>query len=417
VPPIKLTQAALINSAQGNSTVQSTPTPEGYDALEPTALVAQACQVVRDNVVRVRFDEPRWDQVCADYALRAESVETDAEIDALLADLIHELNDDHSRYVSKQRFEAEFGVSVVDAAEDAGIGAGISVSPVKEDEYLFVWSTCEESSAAKAGIERGDVILEINGEPVTRGDDGFDRTEIYEKLSAKDDSVELLIQSNPDEEPRTVTLEFAPYQNCGIYPVALVSTEPYVGYIYHGSFSSGSEVFLRQLIDLLEEERPLDGLILDIRHNGGGNSDREIAMFTSGEFGTTLMGNSRINWRIRGPVTWSETTPLIILTDGGSASASDYFATALQQAERATFVGMPTAGNTEGISSFNLANETVIRLAVQALELPDGSSLEGVGVIPDIQVPLGQWGLAQTPDIQLDAAIEAMFELIAQQEE
>ena len=208
-----------------------------------------------------------------------------------------------------------------------------------------------------------------------------------------------------------------PMINVAFIPFQLSARIPYIGYIYHGSFSGGSEVFLRQLIDLLEEEQPLDGLILDIRHNGGGNSDREIAMFTSGEFGTTLMGNSRINWRIRGPVTWSETTPLIILTDGGSASASDYFATALQQAERATFVGMPTAGNTEGISSFNLANETVIRLAVQALELPDGSSLEGVGVIPDIQVPLGQWGLAQTPDVQLDAAIEAMFELIAQQEE
>ena len=73
---------------------------------------------------------------------------------------------------------------------------------------------------------------------------------------------------------------------------------------------------------------------------------------------------------------------------------------------------MPTAGNMEGIVSFNLADGSLIRLAITSIALPDGTLLEGVGVIPDIQVPLGQWGLRQTPDIQLETAIEEIVRLI-----
>jgi C-terminal processing protease CtpA/Prc len=79
---------------------------------------------------------------------------------------------------------------------------------------------------------------------------------------------------------------------------------------------------------------------------------------------------------------------------------------------RATLVGMPTAGNTEGITGFNLADGSIVRLAVMTLQLPDGSTLEGVGVQPDVRVPLGDWGLRQTPDVQLQAARDAVLEQI-----
>ena len=70
---------------------------------------------------------------------------------------------------------------------------------------------------------------------------------------------------------------------------------------------------------------------------------------------------------------------------------------------------MRTAGNTEGISGFSLPDGSLIRLAVSTLQLPDGSTLEGTGVIPDLQVPLGPWGLRQEPDVQLSAALEALM--------
>jgi C-terminal processing protease CtpA/Prc len=80
----------------------------------------------------------------------------------------------------------------------------------------------------------------------------------------------------------------------------------------------------------------------------------------------------------------------------------------MQQAERALIVGQPTAGNTEGITGFSLPDGSLIRLAVMTLQLPDGSTLEGTGVLPDISVPLGMWGLREIPDVQLRAAYEAL---------
>ncbi len=80
----------------------------------------------------------------------------------------------------------------------------------------------------------------------------------------------------------------------------------------------------------------------------------------------------------------------------------------MQQSDRATLVGMPTAGNTEGITGFNVPGGGVIRLAVQTLILPDGSTFEEVGVQPDVRQPLGMWGLHQRPDVQLQAAYEVL---------
>ena len=72
-------------------------------------------------------------------------------------------------------------------------------------------------------------------------------------------------------------------------------------------------------------------------------------------------------------------------------------------------MGSNTAGNTEGITGFNVADGSIIRLAVQSLVLPDGSLIEDVGVTPDILVPLGEWGLRDVPDNQLQAAYDALL--------
>jgi C-terminal processing protease CtpA/Prc len=179
------------------------------------------------------------------------------------------------------------------------------------------------------------------------------------------------------------------------------------------NFNGDAATNILTAIELLEEDGALDGLILDIRHNPGGYSEEPTAVFTKGTFGK--VGSLRSDavqtaYRIRGPVKWNETTPLAVLIDGSSHSAADYFAAAMKVSGRATLVGMPSAGNTEGISGFNLADNSLIMLAVSTLELPDGTSFEGVGIIPDIQVPLGDWGLRQVPDVQLQAAYDALAE-------
>src|SRR5690606_27211423 len=138
--------------------------------------------------------------------------------------------------------------------------------------------------------------------------------------------VELTVQQGPGAEPRDVRLQYGGASGCAGWQYGMLSESPRSGYVRVPSFSGNSDTNLLWAINTLEEEQPLDGLVVDVRHNPGGNSDRAIAIFTTGDFG--LLGPLRADatqtiYRIRGPVRWNETTPVAVLTDDGSASASE----------------------------------------------------------------------------------------------
>ena len=373
------------------------------------ALTDQACAIVRDNYVRDNYNGVDWEQKCEEYRALADTVADQEAFWDLMERFIREIDDDHSRFVRPDRFAAEFDLP----GEGSGRPwAGMTIWPAKEDEQLLIWYVCDFGAAASAGLQRGDVILAINDEPVMRGEDGYDLTAINQALYAREDGASLTIHRGPDREPEMIDLNFGGGGGCDGWQLGLLSESPRVGYIRIPDFGGDSDTNLLAAIERLEEDGALDGLVLDIRHNPGGNSDADIAIFTEGEFGKTgslRADSTQTIYRIRGPVRWNDTTPLAVLTDGNSHSAADYFAAAMKVSGRAILVGMATAGNTEGISGFNLADGSLIRLAVSTLELPDGNTFEGVGIIPDIEAPLGDWGLRQTPDVQLGAAYEALL--------
>lgn len=405
--PVQLTQQAVL--ALMPTRVLATPAPVIAPDDYP-ALINQACGIVRDNYVRDNYNGVDWEAKCVEYAGLAESVDSQEAYWDLMSAFIGELDDNHSRYVPPSNFNAEFDMP----SEGTGRPwAGWNLWPAKEDEQLKIWYVCQFGAAADAGLQRGDVILAINGEPIERGQDGFNLDRINKLLYTNEDGATITVQRGPDNKPEDVKLNFSGAGGCDGWQLGLLSETPRIGYIRVPDFGGDSYNNLLNGIERLEEDAPLDGLIVDIRHNPGGNSDDEISIFTEGEFGKTgsLRADSTLTiYRIRGPVKWNETTPLAVLIDGNSHSAADYFAAAMKVSGRATLVGMPSAGNTEGINSFNLADGTVIRLAWTTLVLPDGNTIEGVGIIPDIQAPLGEWGLREVPDVQLQAAYDALTE-------
>jgi len=157
---------------------------------------------------------------------------------------------------------------------------------------------------------------------------------------------------------------------------------------------------------------------VDVRHNPGGNSDASTEVFAEGIVGTVgpyREDKQRTIYRMRGPVGWNDTTPMVVVTDGASHSAADYFPASLMELDRATIVGMNSAGNTDGHTGFILADGTLIRLAVTSLALNDGTNLEGIGVTPDVIIPLGTWGLKVKPyDTQIQGAIDTLLEMIGE---
>lgn len=405
LPPIRATQQALADSVTLSAPTRVQIAPDDY-----VAITDQACGIVQENYVRDDFNGVDWQAVCEEYEERAAEIESRDDFQAMMRSFIAELGDDHSRYVPPGGFASEFGLP------DRGAGQpwpGFTVWPAREDERLLIWNVCEVGPAAAAGLQRGDVITAIDGQAV-EGDPA--QVPVNELLYAPGkDEVTLTVLQGPDSAPRDVTIDYGGASGCDGWQYGLLAQDPRVGYIRVPDFGGDAASNIMDMIQAMEEEAPLDGLIVDVRHNPGGNADEAIAIFTTGEFGMTgplREDATQSIYRIRGPVRWNDTTPMALLTDGASHSAAEYFAVAMKLSGRATLVGMPTAGNTEGITGFNLADGSIVRLAVMTLQLPDGSTLEGVGVQPDVRVPLGDWGLRQSPDVQLQAAREVVMEQI-----
>jgi len=396
------------------------PPTESIGVVDPEDYVGmfeQAWNIVNNNYVRDDFNGADWDAIHEEYLPQFQAVDNQQDFWALMSALIAELDDSHSRFVPPTSFAAEFDIETSDST--AVPWTGLMVWPAKEDDRMLIWYVCETGAGAAAGLQRGDEILAINGEAMTPGEDGFTREQRILALygDGSSDQVTLTVLQGADSQPQDFTLTLSGASECYGWDYELVSTEPRIGYIQVPEFSGNAAFNILQAINAMEAEQPLDGLIVDIRHNPGGRSDDSIRIFAQGVYGSEgalREGELRSILNVRGPVDWNETTPLVVLTDGNSHSASDYFAAAMRVLGRATLIGMPSAGNTEGITGFNLADSSIIRLAVSALLLEDGSSIEGVGIIPDIQVPLGEWGLRQTPyDIQLQAAIDYLIDLLS----
>lgn len=415
-----LTGPLATAAALSQSVTLVPPTPVGgFDASDVgpedyAGLITQAYYIVKSNYVRDSFNGVDWDAVFEEYVALAEEVDSREEYYALMSAFIRELNDDHSRYVPPDRMEAEFGVGV---GEDDGapvLSTGLIVWPAKEDEGMMIWCVTRGGASGQAGLERGDIILSIEGNEMVPGEEGWTRAQRSLAIfGAGEDTLTMTVLRGPDSEPEEITLDLNPILGCDGWGHGLVSESPRIGYIRAVDFDGDAAFNLLSAIEDMETEEPLDGLIIDIRHNPGGNSDESMAIFAEGKVGTVgplREDQQRTIYRIRGPVDWNTETPMAVLTDGNSHSAADYFAAGMQELERAAIVGMPSAGNTEGIISFNLADGTLIRLAVMTLMLNDGTILEGDGVQPDILVPLGDWGLKQEPfDIQLQAAIDYLL--------
>ncbi|MBK9055381.1 MAG: hypothetical protein IPL78_32115 [Chloroflexi bacterium] len=403
--PIRATAAAL-NALVSVPTSAVTPVPPD----DWVGIINQACTIVSENYVRDDFNGADWDAVCADYATQAETVTSQTELWVLLEGLIAELNDNHSRFVSVADFNNEFDLPTT----GAGIPwPGMTINPAREDDRLLIWYVCDVGPAASAGLQRGDVILAIDGQTFAPDEEGFDRGPIFEAMYGNGKtSATFTVLRGPDNEPEDITLNYGGAAGCDGWQYGLLSETPRIGYIRVPDFGGASDTNVLDAIEAMEEVAPLDGLVVDVRHNPGGNSDRTLALFTEGIFGTTgplRAGANRPVYRIPGPVKWNSTTPVAVLTDGASHSAAEYFAIVMQLSGRAIIVGYNTAGNTEGITGFNVADGSIIRLAVQILVLPDGSLIEDVGVTPDILVPLGEWGLRDVPDNQLQAAYDALL--------
>mgnify|MGYP001459761316 CR=1 FL=1 len=371
--------------------------------------------IVRDNYVYEDYGGVDWEAARAEFAPRIAAAPDEATFYSLMRELIWRLGDHHSRFESPQEVaeqQAEFRGDL----RYGGIGAQIRTV---EDGGLIT-SLAPGGPAERAGVMPHDVILAINGIPFTdraafgpggpigtvRGDPGT--------------PVTLTVRSG-DRPPREVEIIREAVALDAFNQVrARLLADAGVGVVEIPSFYIEElDAKVRAAVEGLLAQAPLRGLVIDVRSNSGGYVHlmrNTVALFhDGGSIGSTRGRTIDEDQAIPAGQTIAGLAgvPIAILVSPETASAAEMFAGGMQALGRAKVVGVPSAGNTENLYSYTFDDGSRLLVAQVAYRLPDGTLLEGRGVIPDRLVDVEWWRYPPDSDPQLLAALEELGVAVA----
>ena len=286
--------------------------------------------------------------------------------------------DPYSAYMSPDIFQS---VETDTKGEFGGLGIEVGM----EAGVVKVISPIDDTPAAKAGIKAGDYIVKINGEQVQ----GKSLMEAVKSMRGPVGSkIKLTLRRKGEKKAleKTITREIIQVRS-----VDAKIIKDSIGYLRLKSFNSNSSKQLVEKISNLENKNKPTGYILDLRNNPGGLLTQAINVtdffLNDGEIvstkGRKLIENRRFfakkGDKLKGK-------PLIVLINGGSASASEIVAGALKDHKRAITLGENTYGKGSVQSILPLSDGGGIRITVSKYYLPSGDSISEVGVAPDIFV-------------------------------
>ena len=322
------------------------------------------------------------------------------------------VEDPFSGYMPPEQYQQALGDL---SGSFGGIGAEMAIRNVDDPEDL---ASCTELSAAcrlvviaplagtpaeAAGIQAGDVVLAVDGQSV----DGSTMNDQITQIRGEPGTDVTLTLQREDGEPFDVTITRAEIE---LQDVETELLEGHIGYISLNGFSDrASEQFAAGLADLLEQGA--DQIVFDLRDNPGGYIDaaQEIASQFIDDgliFIQESAGDDVKEYTSTGEgVAADPDLPVAVLVNGGSASASEIVAAALQERGRATLIGEPTFGKNTVQVWARLENQGGIRITISRWFTPDHNSVAPDGIQPDIVAERTE----ETPpeeDPILDAALE-----------
>jgi len=285
--------------------------------------------------------------------------------------------DPHSSFMTKEE-HAELML------ETKGSFTGIGTQITVKDNILTVVAPIDDTPAHKAGIKAGDKIIKIENEPTKN----MTIMEAVKKIRGpKGTEVKLTIMREKTEKP----LEFSIIRD--VIPLKSVRHQlltPEIGYVRISNFQSKTAKDLSAALKSLEKGRKLKGLILDLRTNPGGLLSQSIEVsdlfLSSGVIVTTKGRDSSQNVSATAHKNKTERDyPIIVLINGGSASASEIVAGALQDNKRALILGTRTFGKGSVQTIVPLSDGSGLRLTTARYYTPSGKSIQSSGITPDIE--------------------------------
>lgn len=299
-------------------------------------------------------------------------------IDGAIRGMIQTLKDPHSIYMDQKEAE-DFFKSLSDSFE--GIGAEVTM----ENGRVTIIAPIKGSPSEKAGIKPRDQILKVNGESL----EGLNLFEAVNKIRGpKGTKAVLEVMRSGLNDPITITVIRDEIPIKTVHSETITSKKGTIGKIEITNFGEKTSKEFKVALSTLEKEK-IKGLIIDVRGNPGGylQSVLEIGNLVVPNQGTIV----QIEDKTKKIQTYKSKLdeakyPIVILTDGGSASASEILASALQEAGKYPVVGEASFGKGTVQNPFELSDGSNIKLTVAKWLTPNGNWIHEKGVQPDVKV-------------------------------
>jgi carboxyl-terminal processing protease len=319
-----------------------------------------------------------FERVRADYVEKPDDSKlVESAINGMLAGL-----DPHSSYMDPKSFR---DMQVQTRGEFGGLGIEVTM----EDGLVKVVAPIDDTPAAKAGVMANDIITELDDENVQ----GLTLNQAVDKMRGPvNTKIKLTIMRKGSDKPIEVSIMR------DVIRVKSVRSHPEgddVGYIRITQFNEQTTDGLKQAINDLNTQLGADkikGYVVDLRNNPGGLLDQAISVsdtfLDKGEIVSTRGRNPEETQRFNArPGDMTKGKPVIVLINGGSASASEIVAGALQDHKRATLVGTRSFGKGSVQTIIPLgAGNGALRLTTARYFTPSGRSIQAKGIVPDIEV-------------------------------
>ena len=310
--------------------------------------------------------------------------------------MVNALGDPHSVYLDAKMYK-EFMIETEGSFGGVGIVIGV------KDKVLTVVSPIEGTPGDKAGIKSGDQILKIDGQDTK--DLALD--EAVNKIRGPEGSqVTLTIRRPSTQEVKDYTLTRS---NIQIRTVEGKMLPDKIGYIRISMFNESTGADLNRKYQELEKEG-MKAVILDLRDNPGGLLEESVKV--ANKFvpkGPVVSVVTRDGRRETHSSNLEAVKyPVVVLVNGGSASASEIVAGAIQDTGAGILVGTKTYGKGSVQTIMRLDNGTAIKLTIAKYLTPNGRSINGVGIEPDVKVEVPEPRQPGQKDIQLEKAIEIL---------
>jgi carboxyl-terminal processing protease len=289
--------------------------------------------------------------------------------------------DPHSDYMNEQEYREE-------QADLSGKFGGLGMQISDQGGIPKVVAPIDDTPAARAGIQPGDQIVSINGKSTY----GADLMEIVRTLRGTPGTQVTITIARGSQTPFSVSLTRS------MIKVATVKSKLQpngIGYVRISEFGSDTQNELKQALAGLKQQAgaPLKGLVLDLRNDPGGLLAAAVAV--AGDFldggtvvtvrGRRLADTQAINAPGNGTIL-PQTTPMVVLINGASASASEIVAGALQDRHRATLMGTQSFGKGSVQTIMPIKGHGALRLTTALYYTPSGRSIQGKGIAPDVVV-------------------------------